>query len=170
MYDKSAEIHTVNKGVFWPRSSPREENLFTLWGGIRTVCVNNWQSKALRFCSFHYPSSNECKVKLFTPRDKLAFEAEVRRTRRILNNNPTALTGSGAKLSQPGPSGLGLQKCDVFPGKLFLVERLEMRMMLYRRAKRVKKLNFGMVGQGFFSDKQFLLGLNEKFARMVSSG
>lgn len=110
------------------------------------------------------------KAKLFTLRDKLAFEAEVRRTRRILNNNPTALTGSRAKLSQPGPSGLGLQKCDVFPGKLFLVERLEMIMMLYMRAKRVKKLNFGRVGQGFFSDKQFLPALNEELVRMVSSG
>ena len=60
--EKSAAKHRVNKGVFWPRSSPREKNIFTLWGGMRTFCVNNWQSKALRFCSFHYPSSREGEV------------------------------------------------------------------------------------------------------------
>ena len=45
-------------------------NLVTLWGGMRTFCFNNWQSKALTFCSFHYPSS------------KRAFEGDVVYTQR----------------------------------------------------------------------------------------
>lgn len=77
-------------------------NLITLWGGIRTFCLNNWQSKALRFCSFHYPSSKEHTKVLFTPRDKLAFEAEVVSFKRR-KTTPSTLTGSSAKLFQLGP-------------------------------------------------------------------
>lgn len=59
------------------------------------------------------------------------------------------------KTSQPGPSGLVLQKCDVFPGQLF-IERQETRLVFCRRAKRVKKKIWKYKARFLFSDKHIL--------------